>query len=226
MKAIIYTRYSPQRDGEDKESCEVQEAYCRKLAESKGYEVVGVFADPEASGADEYRQKLWDAISALPKGGVLIVYKRDRLARNVYLSEQINRAVHKRDGRVEAVSGDVDGDGPEHVMIRQVLAAIAEYERKLIASRTSHAMRHHQAGGKRMSRFAPYGWRINPKDKTKMIPDETEVEAVQAIHSMHDEGLITAEIVRRMNASVYPARSGEWNFKTVQKIIRERRKVG
>ena len=145
MRCIIYTRFSPRPDAATSDSCEVQAAYCEEFAVKKGWTVARVFNDPDRSGADEYREVLWNAIEEIRKGDVLLVYKRDRLARNVYLSESILRAVSKRGGTIQSVAGDVDGDGPEQTLIRQIVAAMAEYERKLISKRTSYALRRMQS---------------------------------------------------------------------------------
>lgn len=219
-RTVIYTRFSPRRNADESESCETQKAYCEKYAEENGLTVADAFHDEDVSGKDEYREKLWQAISAVTKGGVLLVYKRDRLARNVYLSEQINRAVEKKGGRIEAVSGDVRGDGPEHVMIRQVLASIAEYERKLIALRTKHAMLHHQKSGRLMSRFPPYGWKMDPVDKARMIEDPAEQSAIAEIRVMCGEGRNPNEIARMLNEDgVFEPRGSKWSTKTVTKIL-------
>ena len=226
-KAIVYTRFSPQRNADESDNCALQEHTCREYAEAHGHQVLDVLNDKDVSGKDEYREKLWLAIEALPRGGVLIVFKRDRLARNVFLAEQINRAVESRGATIEAVSGDVAGNGPEQVMIRQVLAAIAEYERKLIALRTSWAMSAHQKSGKLMSRYAPYGYSIDPvtaADKdvdTMLLPVESEQEAIQLIRVLHEKGMNPHSIMIGLNSKMPGrARSGKWNQKLVSNIIR------
>ncbi len=221
MQAVIYTRFSPRKDANESESCDTQRALCRELAEKKGIKVRATFDDPDVSGKDEYREKLWLAIEALQKTDVLIVYKRDRLARNVYLSEQINRTVKKRGCRILAVSGDVEGDGPEHEMIRQILASVSEYERKLIAMRTSHAMKHHQKNGRKMSSNCPYGWKDHPTVKGHMVADQNELIAINYIKKLIDLDKNNSEIARLLNAEMSEySRTGKWNVKTVTSIIR------
>jgi DNA invertase Pin-like site-specific DNA recombinase len=223
---IVYTRYSPQRNAETSESCEMQRESCEQYIFSKGDKLVKLFADPDASGADECREKLWQAIESLNKGSVLLVFKLDRLARNVYLMETIRRIVAKKGATIEAVTGDVAGDGPEIVMIRQVLSAISEYERKLIAQRTKWAMKSHTKKGHRTGRYATYGYKLDPNapkaEKGKpcvLIPDEREMEAVKVIQAMR--GAKVGSVVTYMN-KYYPqlARSpGRWHPKTVKRIL-------
>jgi DNA invertase Pin-like site-specific DNA recombinase len=219
-RAIIYTRFSPRRNAEESESCELQLAHCERYAQDHGYEVASVHHDRDVSGADEYREILWKSIDGLRKGDVLLVYKRDRLARNVYLAEQINRAVSHKGGTIEAVSGDVEGNGPEHTMIRQVLASIAEYERKLIGQRTRHAMRMRQQNGERMGRYAPYGWALDPADPRRMIANDAERQALAAVRQMHAEQAGATAIAKALNRDMPgAARFGKWTARTVKKII-------
>jgi site-specific DNA recombinase len=219
-RAIIYTRFSPRRNSDQSESCEIQLAICEQHAAKKGYEVAGIFHDKDVSGKDEFREVLWKAIESLEKGDVLLCFKRDRLARNLYLSEQINRAVLKNGATIEAVTGDVEGDTDEIVMIRQVLASISEYERKMMAKRTKFSMLQHQKNGKRMGRYAPYGWKIDPEDPSRLVEVDKEQEALARIKVLHAAGKNTCEIARAMNEEMgYLARGPKWVPKTIRKII-------
>jgi len=156
MEAVIYARYSPRRNAADCESIETQVELCRSHAEALGWPVAGVYTDEAMSGAEEDRPGLWEAVDALGPDRVLLVYRRDRLARDVYLEEVIHRAVAQKGAKVHALHGQ-NGDSPEDTVVRQVLAAFSEYERKVTAARTRIAMRRHQANGRKMSSKPPYG---------------------------------------------------------------------
>jgi site-specific DNA recombinase len=218
MKAIIYTRYSPQRNGNEKESCEVQAAYCEEYAAKKGWEVDGEpFEDREKSGKSDERPGLWAAIKSLKKGDVLLCWKLDRLARNLFLMERIKKDVAGQGGRIVAVEGDIEGDSPEAVMVRQILAAVSEYECKIIAQRTSAALKFKQKNGQSISSKAPYGYRIEGKS---LIEVEAEQEAIRYIEEIREKNPDVSRIVRLMNQSKYPSRSGRsWWRRDVERII-------
>lgn len=229
-KAVIYARFSPRRNAEECESIETQEHYCRQFCDKRGYEVVAVFADPDVSGSDENRQQLWDAIDALKRGYVLVTYKADRLARGVYLDEAIRRAVAKAGAVVEVVEGSPNGDEPQEVLIRQVLAAFAEYERKVIAARTRAAMRRHQSCGRAMSKVAPFGTRegtpvqiIDSNGKATirrtLEPDETEQEILRLILSLHEMGESYRGIARTLSEKGYTPRGSKWNHHLICSIV-------
>jgi len=86
-KGVLYARFSPRRNADESESIEAQFDFCRKWCEENNVEIVGEFADRALSGGDEERPELWAAIEALERSYVLVVYRLDRLARSVYLSD-------------------------------------------------------------------------------------------------------------------------------------------
>jgi len=220
IKAIIYTRFSPRRMKEhESESCEVQQKICETFAKGRDYEVVNVFHDKNISGGDQDRPILWQAIGALKRGYVLVVFKRDRLARDIILAETINRVVKSKGASIEAVEGDIEGDGPEHELARLILDLVAQYLRKCNAAQTSFHMKQHQANGKRMGRYAPYGYRIHPDDVTRLTPVESEQEIIRLIEKLNNEGKTVYAITKELNDQELPSRGKEWRPKTVKKII-------
>src|SRR5204863_8625470 len=136
-------------------------------------------------------------------------YKLDRLARDVYLAELIQREASKRGSAVEAVEGGMNGHSSEQSMIGQVLQAFAEYERKVIADRTKAAMLRHQASGRRMSAQTPYGWAVDPADSARIIRNPDEQAIIRRIVRLHDEGLGFREIGRDLEADGIDCRGGQ-----------------
>jgi len=221
MKCIVYTRFSPRRNSEECTSGEVQLAYCEQYCEKKGYTICKIFHDEAVSGSDEFRENLWLAIECLGKGDVLLVHKMDRLARNVYLSECIKRAVKKQGGSIEAVEGDITGDDPQLEFVRQINAATAEYERKLISQRTRASMRYHQVQGKKMGRFPPYGYEPDPENEGMTKPSPTEFPVLREIRDLLKKEASYNGIAKRMN-NVYPtlARGKCWYAKSIMTIAK------
>ena len=218
-RAGIYTRFSPRRNAEESESIETQLDLCRAYCRRKGYLIAGEFEDRALSGADEERPGLWAAVDALRSGVVLVAYKLDRLARDVYLSELIQRETAKRGAIIETVEGGVNGDSPETRMVHQVLQALAEYERKVIAARTRAAMLRHQANGRRMSAQTPYGWTEDPSDPARMVKDADEQAVIRRIVQLDAEGLGLREIARELDDEGIPCRANGWHHTPVKGIL-------
>lgn len=229
MQAVIYTRFSPRRNADKSKSCETQEALCRAYALKHDWPVRAVFADKDKSGSDSNRPGLMNAIMSLCKGDVLVVYKRDRLARDVLIAELTRRQVTSAGATIEAVSGDVAGNDkdPTVMFVRQIMDAVAELERKQIAARTRDSMRQLQSQGRRVGRFAPFGTMIDPDNPTNLIPVEAEKAAIRRARELRAQGISVAAIIRVLDDEMpTAARTGKWSTQNLWRILkREDRKV-
>lgn len=219
MKAIIYTRFSPRPNPDETTSCERQKTACQKYCEQQNYYVSGYFEDRALSGNDADRPGLWAAVAALTRGGVLVVRWRSRLARDVYLAEIIDRAVAKAGATIEAVEGSVNGDSPENKMIRQIFAALAEYERKIIGIRTKYAMLQHQKSGQRMSKRIPYGWSADPADPKRMVPNPDERAAIAEMRRLRSAGQSWGQIVDELDMLFSPRTGEGWDRRTIRRLV-------
>jgi len=218
-RALIYVRFSPRRNADESESNETQLDLCRAYCRRQGYYVAREFEDRALSGGEEDRPGLWAALEALRRGDVLLAYKLDRLARDVYLSELIQRESARRGATIETVEGGANGDTPEQRMIRQVLQAFAEYERKVIAARTRAAMLRHQASGRRMSAQPPYGWSVDPDDPARLARNPDEQAIIRRIVELHGEGLGLRAIAHDLDSDGLDCRGGAWYHTTIKAIL-------
>jgi len=228
MNAIIYTRFSPRRNSDTSESCETQEAMCRECAAVQGWAVGAVYADKGMSGSCSDRPGLSAALAALRRGDVLLVYKRDRLARDVLIAELTRRQVKAAGATIAAVSGDIAGDDsdPTVMFVRQIMDAVAELERKQIAARTSDTMLQYQRDGRRIGRYAPYGYRIDPETAadpdvpTMLLPIPAEQKALDMVRIFVAGGMGIVQICTALNKAMpTSARTGEWSYNTVKRIL-------
>jgi len=169
--------------------------YCKK----NNIEIVAEFSDAALSGDDIERPGLWAAKDEIRRGYLLIVFKLDRIARDVYLSEIFERAVTSRGGKILSVSGEGTwNDTSEEKLIRQILHAVSEYERKIIAYRTKVAMLRHQKGGRLMSSKPPYGTMIDPANPKRIVPNPEEQEIIKHIVELRKSGLSIRTIAREL----------------------------
>ena len=230
MKAVVYVRFSPRKEEDERqsESNAFQLDACRRWCRDQGHEIVEQYADHALSGQDAQRPGLWSAIEALQGGYALVVYRLDRLARSVYLSEFIERSVKKRGAVILSATGEGTwADTNEDWLIRKVLQTFAEYERKVIAARTSAAMLRHQANGRLMCRWAPYGWKmgpINEKDQRTIVPDDYEQKVLRRMLTMAQNGATYTDIARILTAEGVQCRGlNGWHGRTVSRICKRHR---
>jgi len=227
MKIIIYARFSPRRNHEQCESIETQLELCREYCKRSGHEIVGEFEDRVLSGGEEDRPGLWNAVEALSRGYILIVYRLDRLARSVYLSYLIEQAVKKHGAKIISISGEGTWqDSPEDELVRHILQALAEYERKVTAARTKVSMLRHQAAGRRMSDRTPYGWLRNPDNHTRLVADTAEQANIEYILSLHTKGYGLRQICRKLQTEQILCRNNKWHHGTIKRIIQRQHKEG
>ncbi len=215
MDCVIYARFSPRPDDKS-DSIHTQLDECRSFAKANGWRVVGEHHDERMSGADPDRPGLWDAMDATPKGGVLLVWKMDRLARNLYLAEALHRKARASGFNIQACREGIVDDTPEGTLIRQVLAAAAEYERRLVQVRTSVAMRKYQRDGRRMSRHAPYGYEI---DGANLIENPEEQRALGKFVEWREAGYGWRNIANLAEQHGLPRRGKEHQPSTIRKIV-------
>lgn len=227
--ANTYMRFSARRFAEECKSIEMQRDLCRQYCEAHGYTIMGEYADEGIGGSEEDRPGLWAAISSLKRGSVLVAYKADRLARDVYLHELIYRDVAKKGARIELVDGTNNDDTPENKLLRTVLAAFSEYERKVIAARTKAAALRLQASGVAVSAAAPYGKKAGPTRpitrrgqpamQRTWIDDEAEQAVIARVVALRSAGAGLRGIARQLNSAAVPCRGREWTHASVRRVL-------
>jgi len=231
---IIYARFSPRRNEDECESIEAQFDFCRQWCKQNNVEIAGEFADLALSGADEDRPELWAAIEALERGYVLVVYRLDRLARSVYLSDIIERSVNRKKASFLSISGEGTwSDSDEDWLIRKILQTLAEYERKVIGARTKAAMLRHQANGRLMGSIPRYGFMLDRADKRRILKSPYEQVVINQIKRLHKKGLSLRQIASELADLKYKPRKvkrtfrgksvsvkGKWNPQTIRLILK------
>jgi DNA invertase Pin-like site-specific DNA recombinase len=220
--AIIYARFSPRRNSDICESIETQYDLCRAYCDKNNINIVGRFSDKALSGSDEDRPALWAAIEELKRGYILVVYRLDRLARSIYLSDIIERTVNKKGVSIVSISGEGTwANSDEDWLVRKILQTLAEYERKVIAARTKAAMLRHQANGRRMSKEPPFGFCVDPDDPARLIQHLREQATITRIIELHQTNMSLRAICRQLKAEGYRCRTKHnWHHNTVQRIIK------
>jgi DNA invertase Pin-like site-specific DNA recombinase len=219
-KAVAYLRVSGRGQIEGDGFPRQREAIHR-FARASGYEIVAEYRDEGVSGTRELddREGLSDLLARIRSNGVrvVLVERADRLARDLIVGELIlgqlrdlGAQVFTADGGTELTAGDGD---PTRVLIRQVLGAVAQFEKSVIVSKLRAArVRKRRATGRCEGR-KPFGDR----------PGEAKtVELIRRLRRKPRGGerLSYAAIAKRLNAADGVAtRTGRpWAPETVRGI--------
>ena len=189
----------------------------------KGAQLVAVHEELGVSGgtAIDKRLGLLAAVDALqPAGaGVLLVARRDRLARDVVAAAMIERLVERAGARVLSCAGEGDGDSPEGLLMRRIVDAFAEYERAVIRGRIRAALAVKKSRGERVGDI-PYGHRL-AADGRRLEPEPGEQTVLGVARQLRASGAPLRTIGEQLAAQgLRPRSGGSWHPQTLANILR------
>jgi DNA invertase Pin-like site-specific DNA recombinase len=205
--AVGYLRVSTD---EQRLGPEAQRAAIEAWAAREGVSVVAWHVDAGVSGAAaiEARPALCAALASLREhgAGVLVVAKRDRVARDVVIAAAVERAATLAGARLVSADGTANGDTPADAFMRTVIDGAAAYERGLIRARTKAALAAKAAKGERTGEIA-YGFRV-AADGVHVEDDPAEQGVIAIVRELRDAGLSQRGIVRELAARGIVSRGG------------------
>ena len=188
---------------------EAQRAAILAWATREGVSVLSWHTDAGVSGAAELdnRPALAAALGALraDAAGLLVVAKRDRLARDCYVAAAIDRAVATAGARVVSADGTCNGDTPADAFMRTILDAAAQYERALIRGRTKAALAAKRAKGERTG-TVPYGFTADTAGRLVECPAELAV--IAQVRALRGAGMTFRAIVSELARAGVVGRTG------------------
>jgi DNA invertase Pin-like site-specific DNA recombinase len=101
-------------------------------------------------------------------------------------------------------------------MLITMLAGFAEFERNLIAERTTAALCHKKAHGE-VYNHVPFGYRAVDGS---LVPDPAEQTVIARMATLRALGLSYHRLVDTLNADGVPTKQGgEWHAQTVKNIL-------
>jgi len=231
-RAIIYARYSPrpQQAADNCESANIQIGKCTGYADMRNFALAAEpFIDKLTSGSTPLAKrpagkKLVAALNKrTPIAHHVIITKLDRGFRNV--SDCLDQ-ITTWDQRgitlhiIDLGGATIDTASATGRLFLTLLAAMAAWERGIISERTSDAMRHSQANGRRMSDQTPYGWKRDPRNPALLTEIPREQAGIVAIVELHAAGYGLREIGRELMRRGRRCRGREWRHSTIKRILR------
>jgi DNA invertase Pin-like site-specific DNA recombinase len=143
MNAVIYCRVSS-KEQVDGTSLESQESACREFAVRNGLTIARVFVERGESAKFADRTQLLEMLAYCQRREhdvrQLLVWKVDRLARNVGDHFNIKANLLKLDIVVVSVTEPIDTK-PEGKLLETILAGFAQFDNDIRAARTLQGMR-------------------------------------------------------------------------------------
>jgi len=198
---------------------EIQRDAIAALADAAGADL-RVFADEGISGSEDLdtRLGLADLLDALDEHptATVVIPKLDRLARALMIQEQVLAMIWRAGASVVSAdpserlvleTGD-DPDDPTRTLIRQILGAVAQFERATIRLRLRAGRRRKIAETGYAGGPEPYGWTC-----------PTEQAVLRHIAARRGQRATWKVITAELNAAGYTKRGGRaWTLGEVHRV--------
>jgi DNA invertase Pin-like site-specific DNA recombinase len=207
LVAVAYIRASK---ADQKLSPEAQRAAVEVWAAREGVQVVACFVEHVSSVTPlDERPALVLALSALRDqgAGVLVVAKRDRIARDPALTAGVEHLARAAGAVVVSAAGEGNGSTPADEFMRGVIDSAARYERALIRVRTRAALAVIRARGQKTGGHVPYGFTLAADGRT-LVALDSERETVARARALAASGLGPSAIARALTSEGRVSRSG------------------
>jgi len=199
----IYTRQSLDK-GDEFSSCEAQFVTCRDFAGKPGepwlHWIGERFDDEGRSGATLDRPAMCRLRQVIKKGGIHRLYAvaLDRLSRNVKDALTLLDELDRAQVELRLVHESETIPGAQNRFLRNILAAFAEFERDLTATRIAETRAYLKSHGRRLAGPVPYGYNAHPVTR-QLVPNPKEARHVRLIFRRAAEGQTPAHIAQRVN---------------------------
>ena len=241
-RAVIYARVSTDMQ-RDNFSIPSQIAECRHYAKKRGYTVIGEQFVNSMDGKDTHagaegaipayvddftsrelsRPSLDTSLAYLESYGfdILIVHALDRLARDPYIRQTLEREFNNRGAKIEYVLGNYD-ETPEGEVRKDLDATFAKWENAKRVERSKRGKRRKAHSGKWVHGMSPYGYRVDREAEDGLAIIKSQAEVVRKIfHWYTEEDFSIKEIKRALVAEGAVQKKGgtTWAPSTINHIL-------
>lgn len=159
--------------------------------------------EDHASGRFDNRPGLLSCLKSLREGDTLVVWKLDRLGRNLKHLVNVVDDLHKKSIGFKVLTGqgaNIDTTTPNGKLVFGIFAALAEFERELISERTKAGLKAARARGRKGGR-----------------PSKMDLPTLKiAMAAMSDHKTVAAGIAKRLRittATLYKYVNGDGTLK-------------
>lgn len=224
MKAVIYARYSSNRQTE--QSIEGQLRVCRDYANANGMVIIDEYIDRAMTGRNDDRPAFQKMIvdSAKRQFEAVLVYQFDRFARNRYDSATNKSKLKKNGVRVISAKENVTDD-PSGALIEGVLESMAEYYSLELAQKIKRGMHESALKCRATGGGLALGYKIGADKRFEI--DEKTAPIVIEIFKRYNDGENITQICDALNKQgLKTSRGVAYNKNSLRTILRNRKYIG
>jgi DNA invertase Pin-like site-specific DNA recombinase len=208
MRAVGYARVSTDQQGANGLGMESQRECIARECERRGWQLVTICSDVASGRSQRGRDGFATALATLEAGDadVLVVCKLDRLARSLVDFASLLEHFNHEGWQLVVLDLGVDMTTPAGEMVASIMAALAQWERRMISERTRTALAERKRQG------LPVG---APVSQAMRDPKTLALVKDLRAQRMSLRG-IAAELSRR---GVPAPAGGSWNHESVRKAV-------
>jgi site-specific DNA recombinase len=215
-------RVSQERNARNGYGLEAQQADIQRFFEYKRLRRVRFYREGGASGYERERPEL-ERLLADAKAGefdVVVFPSIDRAGRSVKDVIEIDAALREAGVDIVFLREGIDTATPTGELYRNIMAAVAQFEGRIIHERMSKGKRRKAAEGGYTGGWLPYGYRL---EGGRVVAVREEARVVERIFRWRAQGRSLEWIRRRLNANgTKTRRSGEWRVSTISGMLGNR----
>ena len=217
---VIYARFSSH--GQNEQSIESQIRTCKEFADSKGYNVIGIYSDKAKTGTNDKRPDFQRMMKDAQSGtfGYIIVYMMDRFSRSRKDSIMYKEMLKEKFGikvlsALEPISDDEGGEFYE-----MFLEWNAEKYSKRLSKRIRDGIDTSVRNGTYCGGRLIYGYKLIDTEKTgkkgiihKVEINDEEAEVVRFIFENYANGVPKKKIAETLNDKGHRLNGKKFTFR-------------
>jgi DNA invertase Pin-like site-specific DNA recombinase len=208
---VAYYRVSTAKQGRSGLGLDAQRESVMAYLDGGRWELLKEFTEVETgkgSNALERRPVLREAMDFAKKyKATLLIAKLDRLSRNLHFITSL------MESKVRFVAADMP-DANELTI--HIMAALAQYERKMISERTKAALARAKANGKRLGNP-----NLTPDNERRRREARVFAERLRpTLEAFREQGMSQRSIVAELNnLRVQAPKGGRWSLLQLQRVL-------
>ena len=223
IRVVSYARVSTTEQASEGTSLDFQKSQLTGYCQLQGWTVVNSYVDGGYSGKNADRPGLQRLLTDAKLGlfDKMVVFKLDRLARNLSLLLEIEKTLKEHGITLISMKESVDTSTPTGKMAFSLFGVVSEWDRANIVERTRNGRLQRYKEGCWGGGKSPYGYSYDKKTR-KLIINESEARVVRRMYSEYVNGKSLFAISQGLNQDHIPPwakRSQGWWQTAVRQVL-------
>lgn len=198
MRVALYIRVSTEEQAKEGHSIGAQQDRLLDYVRSQGRDVIGVYIDDGYSAKDLHRPAMQRLLKdcELKKFDVLLIYRLDRMVRNVIDLYSVMEHLDKHGVMFKSATEVYDTTSAMGRFFMTLVAAIAQWERENLGERVKMGMEKNFRKGGWNGGEPPYGYRLSEGKLIIFEPEAAIVRRIFEMYKTHGQRYISKEFNR------------------------------